>query len=75
MGILAEEGRGNIARVASLTGFTASYISMIASGKKKVAVWQTAKKLSDATGAHPEVFLEGTVEQIKLAILGLKKEE
>lgn len=75
MGLTNEEGRGNVTHVAELTGFTIAYISMIASGKKRVVSWPTAKKLADATNVHPEVFLEGTIEQIRTAILKLKKEE
>ena len=47
------------------TGFSQSFISMILSGQKRVRVWDTAKKLADATGTEPEVWLEWSPEKIK----------
>jgi transcriptional regulator with XRE-family HTH domain len=55
-------------KIAKATELSAPMISLILSGKKRPS-WSTAKRLAAATGSDPVLWLEGTPNEIKQAIM------
>ena len=54
-------------QLAAATEVSQAFISLLLSGKSRPS-WRVAKRLSAATGTAPELWLEGTPEQIKAAL-------
>lgn len=54
--------------LASQIGISAPYLCMILKGRVKVRRWDTAKKLAAGTGTDPQLWLEGTPDQIRSAL-------
>jgi transcriptional regulator with XRE-family HTH domain len=61
----------NISTLAAMAGISKSMLSQIISGKRK-AGWRSAKRLSVVTGTHPLLWLEGSLDEIKVAIYSRK---
>jgi len=55
--------------IAHKAGVSPCFISMCLSGKKRPS-WRTAKKIALATQTDPVVWLEGSPDEIRSAILG-----
>lgn len=53
--------------IAAAAGIDSSYVSHILSGRKR-PTWQTAKKLTQATGVKYELWFEGSPEELKAAL-------
>ena len=57
-------------KIAIRVGVSDAFISLIINGQKRPS-WSVAKDLAVITGTKPELWLEGTVEQIKNALKNL----
>ncbi len=64
------ETRGTQAKLVKATGKSSGYISEIINRKKRPS-WDLAKKLAEATGTSPVLWMEGTTADIKAAIAEL----
>lgn len=58
---------GIVTKLAKAAGITHGYLSNILAGRKR-PMYPVAKKLAAASGTDPVVWLEGTPEEIRLAI-------
>ena len=56
--------QNEVAKKAEITG---SMLSQILSGYKRPK-WETAKRLAKVTGTKPELWLDGTPEEIKIVL-------
>ena len=54
-------------KIAKMTNISAGYLSEIINNKKRPS-WSTAKRLAETTETSPELWLEGTREQIRAAL-------
>jgi len=54
-------------QIAKAAGISQSMLSQILGGQRR-AGWRTAKSLSSVLGIPEKVFLEGSLDEIKLAI-------
>ena len=54
-------------QIAKMIGISDSFLSQIMAGKKRPH-WKTAKKLAKTTHTTPELWLDGSPEQIRKAI-------
>ncbi len=61
-------------KLAKKVGVTQQFISKILRGKSRPS-WPTAKRLAEATGTDPVLWLEGTPEEIKQALSGYPEEK
>ncbi len=59
--------------IAKKAGISEPFVSQIVNGKKR-PTWTKAKKLADATTTNPELWLEGTPDQIRDAIKNASKQ-
>jgi len=55
--------------IANSVGVSDAFISMLISGKKRPS-WKKAKMLAAFTGTKPELWLDGSPEEIKAALAG-----
>ena len=55
------------AKIARQAGISRSFLSLVLSGKRRPS-WTKAKVLSKVTGTRPELWLDGTPQQMKRAI-------
>jgi len=58
----------NKSKIAVKAGISKAMVCQIFSGKKR-AGWRSAKKLAEITQTDPIIWLEGTPDEIKQAIL------
>jgi len=63
----AGKNRGIVTRLAQLTGLSISFVGQII-GRKKNPSWKTAKLLAQVTGTEPVLWLEGSTEEIEIAL-------
>ena len=61
---------GILTEIAECAGVTTSFISAILKGKNRPS-WKIANKISACTGTWPELWLEGSAQQMQQAIGGL----
>ena len=54
-------------RISELTGLSESYVSRLINGKQRPS-WPVAKNLAKITKTTPELWLEGTPEDISTAL-------
>jgi transcriptional regulator with XRE-family HTH domain len=59
----------NQTQIAKLIGISQPYLSEILGGKKRPS-WKTAKRLAEATGTAPVLWMDGTPDEIKAALSG-----
>lgn len=55
--------------ITNKAGIGQQFVSKILAGLRRPS-WKTAKKLAEATGTNPVLWLEGTPEEIKQALSG-----
>ena len=53
--------------IARRSKFSAAFISQIFTGARRVTKWTTAKRLAEATGTAPELWLEKKPAEIRRA--------
>jgi len=63
--------RGMITELAFATSLSVSFISQIINRKRSPG-WETAKKLAEATGTKPVLWLEGTAGEVEAALAFFK---
>ena len=59
--------RMSLTQIAREIGVTPQYVSQVAKARKRPN-WKRAKQLASVTGTTPELWLDGTAEQIKDAL-------
>jgi transcriptional regulator with XRE-family HTH domain len=57
---------------AQKIGVNPSFISLCMNGHRRPS-WRVAKQLAEATNTTPEIWLEGTPDQIRNAITGAQE--
>lgn len=67
--IIYDMRHGNQKKIALKTNISEGFLSELISAKKRPS-WHTAKKLAKATNTNPVLWLEGSPEDIKLALSG-----
>ena len=58
---------GTQVEIAKRAGVAQPTIANIMSGRRRPS-WKLAKKLAEATGTSPELWLDGTPDQIRCAV-------
>jgi len=57
--------------IAQSTGLSDAFVSLLILGQRRPS-WATAKKLAQITDTKPELWLEGSTEEIQQAVKSLK---
>lgn len=56
------------AEIARRTGKSPAFVSMVFSGKARVALWRTAQLFAKATNTSPQLWLERPAAEIRAAV-------